>query len=152
MKLRQWLNALRILLFGDIKGRFEGSQKSIKTIGKQGEIIALHYLQRLGWRLIDMNIRIGRDELDILVVSPDERTLAIVEVRTTADYSKIPERTITARKRARMLRMAKKLQSFAKKHRCILRVDVIAVTLSFPDPCIRHYEGVFPIPRPRFVA
>lgn len=149
MKLRQWLNVLRTLRFGDTNGSLKTFRDSKKTIGKQGEIFALAYLQRLGWRRVETNLKLGSDELDVLVVSPDEQTMAIVEVRTTEDPCKSPERTITARKRACMLRVAKKLQSVARKHRCTLRVDVIAVTLPSDKPSITHYEGVFPLPRTR---
>ena len=71
MKLRQWLSVLRILLFRDTTSSVKTNQDSKKTIGKQGEMIALAYLQQLGWRLIKMNLRFGSDELDLLVVSPD---------------------------------------------------------------------------------
>ena len=150
MKLRQWLSVLRILLFRDTTSSVKTYQDSKKTIGKQGEMIALAYLQQLGWRLIKMNLRFGSDELDLLVVSPDEQVMAIVEVRTTSDPHRSPERTITSKKRAAMLRVAKKLQTFAYKHRCTLRVDVIAVSLRQNSPSIAHYEGVFSLPRPKF--
>lgn len=150
MKLRRWLSGLRTLLFGDTKGSLDTRQDSKKTIGTQGEMIALEYLRRLGWRLIEMNLKLGVDELDLLVVSPDEQTMAIVEVRTTSDPHRSPERTITAKKRGTMLRVMKKLHAVARKHRCTLRMDVIAVTLSCPSPSITHYEGVFPLPRERY--
>lgn len=113
----------------------------------QGESLALQYMKRLGWRLVDRNIRVGIDELDLLLISPDEKVMAIVEVRTTANVTRSPEWTLNKKKRLRMVRVAKQVRSVAKSHRCALRVDLIAVTIREPEPLIRHYEGIFPIPR-----
>ena len=147
MKLRQWLNGLRTLLFGDITGNFKKSTSSQHSVGKHGELLALQYMKRLGWRLVDKNVRIGIDELDLLLISPDEKVMAIVEVRSTTDLNKSPQLTLTKKKRLRMLRVAKQLRSLAKSHRCTLRVDLVAVTIRHQEPLIRHYEGIFPIPR-----
>jgi putative endonuclease len=149
MKLSQWLNVLRTLLFGDITGNFKKSSCSRNTIGKHGEVLALRYMKQLGWRLVDNNVRVGIDELDLLLISPDEKVMAIVEVRTTTNFNKSPQSTLTKKKRFRMLRVAKKLRSFAKSHRCALRVDLITVTIQEQNPLIRHYEDIFPIPRVR---
>ena len=147
MKLRRWLNVLRTLLFGDITGNGSQAYYSRNAIGKQGELVALSYLKRLGWRLVDCNVRLGVDELDLLVISPNEKVMAIVEVRTTARTNTSPERTVTLKKRKCMLRIAKKLRSLAALHRCTLRVDLIAVTIRNPEHLIHHYEGVIPIPK-----
>ncbi len=147
MKLRRWLNGLRTLLFGDITDNGSSANWSRNKIGKHGELVALSYLKRLGWRLVDSNVRIGVDELDLLVISPDEKVMAIVEVRTTARTHGSPERTVTHKKRRCMLRVARKLRSFADVHRCTLRVDLIAVRINAPEHLIRHYEGIFPLPK-----
>ena len=95
MKLRQWLNELRTLLFGDITGNFKKSTSSRHSVGKHGELLALQYMKRLRWRFVDKNVRIGIDELDLLLISPDEKVMAIVEVRSTTDLNKSPQLTLT---------------------------------------------------------
>ena len=146
MKLKQWLNVLRTLLFGDTTDNETQQFCTRSTIGKQGELLARSYLNKLGWRTVDVNIKLGNDELDLLVISPCEKVMAIIEVRTTARTTSSPERTITVKKRVAMLRVARKLHSFAIKHRCALRVDIIAVRLQGKNPRIAHYESVFPVP------
>ncbi|HIO53070.1 MAG TPA: endonuclease, partial [Phycisphaerales bacterium] len=76
-------------------------------MGKRGEKVAHSYLRKAGWRCIAKNVRFGKDELDILAMTPDERTLVIVEVRSTAIEHKKPEHTIDRAKRTTMLRIAK---------------------------------------------
>jgi len=114
-----------------------------------GEEAACRYLKKKGWRMIAKNVRMGRDELDILAVSPDEQTLAIIEVRSTANEKRKPELTITKKKRTAMLRVAKKLLGLAKKHDCELRVDIVSVVLKAKNHHIVHFENAIPIGRPR---
>jgi Holliday junction resolvase-like predicted endonuclease len=82
-------------------------------------------------------------------VSPDERTLAIVEVRSTAQLNKRPERTVGRAKRAAMLRIATQLRSKAKQSKCTLRVDLITVRFVGKTPEIDHFEGVLPLGKSR---
>lgn len=141
MKLGQWLIELQTLLFAGTSN----NQCAKIAIGNRGERAARKYLKRKGWRLVATNLHLGHDELDILAVSRDETILAIIEVRSTVDARKKPERTITAKKRATMLRVARKLRGLAKKHDCELRVDIVAVQLADATPTIVHFEGVFPL-------
>ena len=92
--------------------------------------------------MVTKNLHLGHDELDILAMTPDEQTLVIVEVRSTMLASRNPERTITKKKRAAMLRVGQKLLGSANKHHCSLRVDVVATQLASSHPIFTHYEGV----------
>lgn len=116
-----------------------------KQIGDQGERLACSYLKKKGWRIVATNLHFGKDELDILGMPPNENTLVIVEVRSTARQVGNPESTITHRKRKSMTRLASKLQGEALKYNCELRIDLITVRLVLKKPHIRHYKGVLPI-------
>jgi putative endonuclease len=51
--------------------------------GGQGEAAAAHYLTELGWRILARQVRVGRDEVDILGLDPGPPvTLVAVEVRS----------------------------------------------------------------------
>jgi len=155
MKLRQWLTGLPTLLYAGIHHRsrrfpLSGAPSPTKAcIGRQGEAIARRYLRKNGWRIIAKNVHLGQDELDILAMSKDEQTLAIVEVRSTVNPLKKPELTITGKKKVKMLRVARQLHAHAIRHACVLRVDIIAVQLANKEPEVVHYEGVFPLQRAR---
>lgn len=140
----RWLTELKILLIGD-----SCSKGDSRSIGLAGEHAALRYLKKLGWRCVGKNVRFGKDELDILVISPDELTMAIVEVRSTASEGKAPERTIGRSKRAAMIRVAKQVQPIAMRNNCSLRVDVITVCFGTKKPTIEHFEGVLPLEKSR---
>ncbi len=120
-----------------------------RAIGQSGEHAALCYLKRLGWRCVGKNVRFGKDELDILAISPDEKTMVIVEVRSTTREGKAPERTIGSAKRAAMIRVAKRMHPVAVKYKCSLRVDIITVCFAPRRPVIEHFEGVLPLGKSR---
>jgi len=104
-----------------------------------GERHPKKYLQREGWRIVGKNIRFGNDELDILAVTPDEQTLMIVEVRSTAQWNKLPKRTVGSSKRSALLSMAKLLRGRASQYGCCLRVDLITVCFLETNPKIEHF-------------
>jgi putative endonuclease len=61
----------------------------LKT-GREGEAIAVEFLQKLGYEIRGRNLRISRDEIDILAFDPADCALVFTEVKTRskkdADY------------------------------------------------------------------
>ncbi|MGC9366529.1 MAG: YraN family protein [bacterium] len=55
---------------------------SRKSIGKQGECLALQYLKEKGYQLVGKNVRMGRFEIDI--IAKQNQTLVFFEVKTRA--------------------------------------------------------------------
>ncbi|MBC8200913.1 MAG: YraN family protein [Planctomycetes bacterium] len=145
-KLTKWLFALLRLLCNDTSnsGKISNSE-----IGREGERCARNYLTKNGWRVVGRNIRFGKDELDILAISPDVNTLVIVEVRTTMDRKRLPENTIDHKKRNAMLRVAKQLRWEAKKHNYTLRMDLITVRLCDKQPLLEHFKGILKLTNSR---
>jgi putative endonuclease len=56
-----------------------GAQTYRQNLGAAAERAVVEYLTRLGWQILDRNIRAGRYELDI--VARDGATVVVVEVR-----------------------------------------------------------------------
>ena len=137
------------MLFEDINSKRHSPSFRKKLIGKRGEKVARSYLRKAGWRFISKNVRFGNDELDILAITPDERTLVIVEVRSTALEHKKPEHTIGRAKRTTMLRIAKQLRGHARQHSCLLRVDLVTVCIAQKKPKIEHFRGILQLSQSR---
>jgi len=108
-------------------------------------------LKKKGWKIVSSNLRFGRDELDILAIIPSDDTLVIIEVRTTARKNGNPEATFSKKKLSAMRRIARRVESQARRHGCILRIDIITVRLSSSEPYIRHYENVIKIRKKVFM-
>ena len=97
-------------------------------LGRQGERIALRYLQILGYRIIGRNVRLGKDELDLIAYDDEDRTLVFVEVkaRVREDEEYIPELNFSYEKQMRIQRAAENWIA-AHRYEGGYRIDLIAV-------------------------
>lgn len=96
-------------------------------LGKWGEDEAALYLEDEGYVIIDRNWKIGKRDLDILALSPDGKTLAVVEVKTrSGDEYQQPEEAVDGRK---MRNLAIAANAYVKEHQVDkeLRFDIISV-------------------------
>src|SRR4051812_38589692 len=126
--------------------------------GDAAELIARRYLAGLGWTELDSNVRVGRDEIDIIAVEPGaDACLVFVEVRSnvTGRFG-APEESVVGAKIRRTYRAAAALvRAGALPEGAILprvrwRVDLIAVERrpwlgrGIGGPAIRHFRGIPP--------
>lgn len=124
--------------------------------GIAAEAIARRHLESAGWTILGANVVVGRGELDLVAVDPEEAgTLVIVEVRgARSRLFGAPEESLDARKlvRIRAAGLALVRSPWPSAHGiaapCPLRVDVMAVDLDpmigpgAGGPRIRHIRGV----------
>ena len=101
-----------------------------QTLGRYGEDIAADYLEKNGYRIIRRNLRLGKNELDI--ICEDDNFIVFVEVKTrsclypeSGDFG-IPSRAVDEGKRKNTVKAAKDYlaQNFGGKQP---RIDVIEV-------------------------
>jgi putative endonuclease len=90
--------------------------------------MAVSYLERMGWRILGRNVRIGRGELDI--IASDGGELVIVEVRTRRIGAVSPsETTVGPKKIKNLLKTARRyVDSIAYNGNW--RIDIAAVTVT----------------------
>ena len=129
------------------------SETNRQSLGQQGERLARHFLSRCGMQIVAYNVRVpvGRTrtgarvygELDI--VAFDGPTLVFVEVkaRTTAEFA-TPESAITPRKRARLVRAARRYRTLIGPFDAPYRFDVVSVVAA-PGmrPTLRLFKDFF---------
>lgn len=75
-------------------------------VGHLGEDLASKFLTRLGYEIRGRNIRLGKDEIDILAFDPEDKVLVFVEVKTRrkTDIEYGPELDFHHRKKMRLKR------------------------------------------------
>ena len=71
--------------------------KRKQEIGKKGETVAVRYLKKQGYRIVEQNYRSKVGEIDI--IARDKQSLVFVEVKTrTNEKFGLPETSITQEK------------------------------------------------------
>ena len=110
--------------------------------GTAGEVLAVEYLQKKGYRILERNYRFERAEVDI--IAEDQEFLVFVEVkaRRSTMFGE-PEDAVTERKSAQMRKVANGycLRCGIEDRAC--RFDIIAIRYDGKNPTIRHIENAF---------
>jgi len=97
-------------------------------VGQSGEETATHHLRSLGLRITGRNIRIGKDEIDIVAFDPIDHVYVFAEVKTRTAISDDfhPNINITWRKRGYMRRAARRFMTQFEEE-IGWRLDVVCV-------------------------
>jgi len=124
-----------------------------QRIGDAGEDLAAARLEAAGWTILARNVRLGRDELDLIAIDPGPpAALVVVEVRRRGrrDFG-LAEESLDYRKRAALRRAVGELRAagvLPDGHRLPslpLRVDLVAID---PGPngalSVRHHRAIRP--------
>ncbi len=109
--------------------------------GKQGEDLAVAYLQKLGYEIVSRNFYYQKAEVDIIVQKAD--VLCIVEVKwRKSDFHGAPHEFVTPKKRKLLARAA---EFFIQKHNWQgeTRFDIVSITGVAPNITIEHIESAF---------
>ncbi len=112
----------------------------LAELARRGENAARVFLENRGYELCAQNLRVGSDEADLVMRSPDGKTLVVVEVKTRSSSDSRPEERVDAAKERSLVRLAR---SLARRGgvRLPLRIDVVAVNMpTNAPPTIRWFE------------
>lgn len=102
------------------------------SVGAAGEVVAARFLERRGVDVVDHNVRVGRDEIDLIVRIDDQ--LVAIEVKTGLGPGTRSWENFDDDKADRIRRAARALS--------IRRVDLIAVELGVDGAVVRWLPGV----------
>ena len=110
--------------------------------GREGERVAVRFLKKAGYRILDTNYQSGRYELDI--IAEKDGCIVFVEVRGRQQSSLQSGYDSVDKTKKHALRCA--IYAYLKKHRRIRhwRLDIIAVEWDGNGKiaALRHYENV----------
>ena len=113
-------------------------------LGQWGEKRCERFLKRKGLKILTRNFSCKTGEIDLVMVDTD-RTIVFVEVRTKASETfEPPESSVTASKRARLLRTARYFLATHNIDNRPFRFDIVTIVLTKTGrPQIKHYENTF---------
>jgi len=110
-------------------------------LGKKGEQLAVDFLQKNSYEIIERNYRFDKAEVDIIAKKDD--ILAIVEVKTrsTADFGD-PQDFV---KPKQIQRLVKAVDEYVTTNDLDVEVrfDIIAIVKAGTDFTIEHLENAF---------
>ena len=112
------------------------------TTGKEGEKIAAAYLEKNGYRIIEINFRCPIGEIDI--VAKEKNDLVFVEVKTRKSIALgYPEQAVGIRKQKKMSQLALWYMQKRKIADTNARFDVVAITLICDNNEVRLIKNAF---------
>lgn len=112
------------------------------TLGKQGENLAVRYLQANNYRILARNFFSSYGELDI--IAQQEDTLIFIEVKTRTSTFDQAENSVSAAKQQKMLATAELfLQQHPACEEMPTRFDVISVIFRNSQYNLKHLKDAF---------
>jgi len=113
-----------------------------KELGQKGEELALRFLKKNGYRLIERNYTCKMGEVDI--VAREKDILAFIEVKTrkTTTFGP-PQMAVDQRKQEQLSRVALHYLKEKRLERIKARFDVVAILLSPKGPEIELIRNAF---------
>ncbi len=111
-------------------------------LGKDGEDMAVKYLQDKGYKILERNYRSGRAKIDI--IAEDENKIIFVEVKIGSNFSfGYPEVSVSVSKQKLMAKAAG-FYMHDKKLDCEVNFDILSI---YPDEKkqweIKHFADAF---------
>lgn len=112
--------------------------------------MAAKFLKRLGYRVVDRNVRLGAGEADLICLDAERVSLIVVEVKTRRvdpdrrTSAPPAEANITATKRRMLIGLAHTVAARVGVPRGRVRIDVVAVDLPKRGRApldVRHYPS-----------
>ncbi len=113
-----------------------------REIGNYGEQVAADHLSSHGVQIVDRNWRCGVGEIDIVGRDGDALVFYEVKTRRSTRFGS-PVEAVTPAKAARLRRLAVRWLTDHAQRAPLVRVDVLAVTLSGDGNAhVEHWRGV----------
>ncbi len=110
-------------------------------LGKKGEAIALDYLLKKGYKILETNWQFGHAEIDILAIKNQILTVIEVKTRTTDKYGQ-PESFVNTKK---VKQLIKAVNHYVELHDLSveIRFDIIAIIKNQYTESLTHIEDAF---------
>ena len=114
-----------------------------QSLGKRGEDVAVGFLERRGYEILERNWKCPFGEADIIARDGDD--VLFIEVKTRTGVAKgLPEDAVTKEKRSRYEKIAASYSLNIEGYDTPIRFDVIAiVVIENKRALLRHHVNAF---------
>lgn len=111
-------------------------------LGKEGERLALLYLQTHGYDILARNFRGRSGEIDLIAYEGDCVVFVEVKTRTTTEFGQPSEAVNSAKQRA-LRRAADEFRVSHDLHERCYRFDIVSILITRDGPEITLYRNAF---------
>ncbi len=110
-------------------------------LGKTGEQLAREYLISRGYKILETNWRLGKDEIDLIARDRDQ--LVVVEVKTRTSNILVEPEAAVAKEKQRML--VRGANNYVQRHNinAEVRFDILSIIISKDKHHIKHIPDAF---------
>ena len=113
--------------------------------GEKGERLAVRFLRRRGYRIVERNYRCRRGEIDLVALDGDEVVFVEVKTRSGTAFGS-PAEAVTRTKRRRLAHAARDYCNRRHLAEPCCRCDVVAILLpAGGKPEIELFRDAFPL-------
>ncbi len=113
--------------------------------GAEGERLAVRFLKRRGYRIVERNYRCRGGEIDLVALDGDEIVFVEVKARSSEDFGS-PAEAVTGTKRRRLARAARDYCNRRHLADPNCRCDVVAIlTPPGGKPQFELFRDAFPL-------
>jgi len=115
-----------------------------QVLGSRGEIAAVSFLRKLGWKILDTRFRNRFGEIDIIAQDGSVTVFTEVKTRTSTSDGQ-PFEAVDRRRRQRLTRAALAWLKFHNRLNQPARFDIISIVWpqDSKEPQITHYQNAF---------
>ena len=109
-------------------GQEHGPRREKKELGKRGEDLALRFLKRKGYKIVERNYVCKMGEMDIIAQEKDTLVFVEVKTRTSMDFGP-PQLAVTPTKQIQLSKVALNFLKEKRVEDVKARFDVVAILL-----------------------
>lgn len=118
-----------------------------QKLGREGESMAVRYLKKQGYKILERNYRTPVGEIDIIAKA--EKTITFVEVKTRSTaYPDSPKSAVTPQKQRKISMAALTYLKATAEENTRARFDVIAIKSSSATSEIEWVKNAFELAYP----
>ncbi|MBU0578258.1 YraN family protein [Patescibacteria group bacterium] len=114
-----------------------------KEIGKKGEEMAIDYLKKNGYEILDTNYQKREGEIDLIAYDPVSDEIVFIEVKTRRSQAYgYPEEAVDQDKVEKIMTVGRTWLEEKDKVDVFWRIDIIAIELNYTPPKIEQFKNI----------
>ena len=114
-----------------------------RTIGKEGELLAIKYLKDNGYSIIETNYLKRTGEIDIIAMDPKHNEYVFIEVKTRKNLNfGYPEESVDEEKMDKIAETAETWLNDKNIGDVEWSIDIISIEWKGNKPIIKQFENV----------